>query len=174
MRRREGQYLVEFSITVIIFIMVAVAFIELALASYNYRLMNTAAYNAARLGVTGATDEEMINQIFSQTGALYPTAFLKPDVKDPPVEITPDRSERMRGVNLNVKVNFFQGVSMMGYYVIVIELPIEASMPMTNDIFIDTDGDGQGDLTDGDDDNDGVNDTTELANGTDPKDASSL
>lgn len=174
MRRREGQYLVEFSMTVIIFILVTVAFIELALAAYNYRLMNTAAFNAARLGTTGATDDEMKEKILEQSGALYPTAFLVPGVKEPVVEITPDRADRMRGVNLNVKLNFFQGVSMMGYYVIVIDLPIEVSMPMTNDVFIDTDGDGQGDLTDNDDDGDGVIDTTEMANGTDPKNAASL
>ncbi len=171
-RRTNGQYMVEFAMAIVIFVLVFVAFAELCIAVYNYRLMNNAALNAARLGVKGGTDAEMKWQILRQAYDLYPTAFLMLSLGDG-VTITPPYGDRMQGTRLEVQVDLKQGIVIAGGYVELLELPVHITMPMSCDVYCDTDNDGQGDLTDSDDDGDGIADATELSNGTDPKSAAS-
>lgn len=169
---KTGQYLVEFAMAIVIFIFVFVSFVELGLAVYNYRLMNAAAISAARLGVKGATDDEMKWYILQRVGSLYPTAFLKVDFGPRSVEITPSYADRMQGTMLTVRIDLIQGVSLAGYFFMKIDFPISVNMPMACDVYLDTDADGKGDYTDPDDDNDGFSDAAEIAAGTDQRDAS--
>ncbi len=105
---------------------------------------------------------------------------------DPASVVTVDTSKLPNGVTYNPTTNTISGTPDVTDWTPAeetrtFEIPVTVQNPdgttVTKNIEItvqrDTDGDGDPDVTDLDDDNDGYTDAEEVANGTDPKDANS-
>ena len=105
---------------------------------------------------------------------------------DPATVITVDTSKLPNGVTYNPTTHTISGTPDVTNWTpteetrnfqvtVTVQNPDGTTVTRTIDVTVqrDTDGDGDPDITDLDDDNDGYTDAEEIANGTDPKDANS-
>lgn len=172
---RSGQYMVEFGMTIGIFIFVVMASVNLILAGYNYTTTQRAAWEAARRAATDATNAEIAQIIHDElVSKYYGSMMIMSAVQfDKNTYITPnairDRAEgKMISVNLGFKIGLSLGIlgSVTANAPISTRLAVIAKNDEDRDgirdadeAFVnqeDHDNDAVKDTGDTDDDNDGI------------------
>lgn len=170
-RAENGQYMVEFSLTFVIFIFVIIGVINLMLIAYNFNLAQRVAWEAARKASIGASNASIANLIYDQFAQnFFATPFLVSAIQfDRNTFITPNNQfDRVHDTTVTVNVGF------RTRFVMFSEMAsVGASFPVYSTLTViannDLDRDGRFDTTTisaradnrlFDHDNDNVNDIT--------------
>lgn len=97
-QNREGQAMVEMALVLPVLILIMFGIIEFGRVFNSYLVVTNAAREAARVGVVGATDTEIINTVKNAAGTLK--------VSKLNWNITPSATNRVRGASLKIKVTY--------------------------------------------------------------------
>lgn len=97
-KREKGQALVEFVLVLPILLILLLGIVEFGQIYFSYILTQSASRDAARYGSVGATDAEIYQVVYDKTTALKQENLS--------VTITPEPSQRTRGEQLSVEVNY--------------------------------------------------------------------
>lgn len=95
---REGQAMVEMALVLPVLILIVFGIVEFGRVFNSYLVVTNAAREAARLGVVGATDTEIVNRVKDASGTL--------EVDKLTWNITPSSALRVRGASLKVEVTY--------------------------------------------------------------------
>lgn len=156
----DGQYMVEFSLAFLIFVMFIFVVVDLGFLIYNHNLFYNAVYRGARQASLGASNDEIVDTVESiAVEQYYPGVFMMARPNEG-IEIEPsDEMDRVQGRSVTVRLDTTFGISLGGL------VPLTATFPISSESLIhvnnDRDRDGRKDSEEGnprDHDNDGSND----------------
>lgn len=136
MKRERGNTLVEFALVLPIFFFILFTLIELVFVAHNYLIVTSAAQEAARIGATGGSDQEIMKAVDTSLDRLINTYLLKGIIPEDGVIIHPGISERRVGRDLVVKINYrvLVNIGWIGIDILGLDLPARAQMPMEMDL----------------------------------------
>lgn len=106
-RESKGQYLLDFALALPLVLLLCMTVLEVGNISYSYLIINQASREAAKMGMTGEPDPEIVNRIYQICSRL--------DVSRLTVEIRPVNVQdsdggfhlyRGQGVPLSVKIGY--------------------------------------------------------------------
>lgn len=97
-RQRKGQSLVETAIVLPLVLLLLMGIVDFGLLFNNYIIISNATREAARKGVLGATDAEIITVVSNNTQTLDPGRLT--------IEVYPAQSQRVSGSEIRVRVQY--------------------------------------------------------------------
>lgn len=157
----DGQYMVEFALSLSVFIFFMLLVMDLGLLIYNHNLFYNAVYRGARQASLGATNDEVRNTVTSYIEDSYFPTLTMISHPDGGVQIRPDQEiDRVQGTSVRVSMDTTFGISMFAMYPLTISVPIRSEELIT--IRNDDDRDGLKDQLEAnprDHDNDGSDDS---------------
>lgn len=136
MKRERGHSLVEFALVLPIFFFILFGLIELVFVAHNYLIVASSAQEAARIGATGGSDQDITEAINGSLDGLINTYLLKGIIPENGVRIHPDVDERRFGKDLVVEIDYriLVNIGWIGIDILRLDLPAKAQMPMEMDI----------------------------------------
>lgn len=166
-----GQYIVEFSLTFIIFIFVIIGMINLMLIAYNFNLAQRVAWEAARKAAVGGSNAEVANLIYDQFALnFFATPFLVSQIQfDSRTFLTPNNHfDRVQDTTVTVNIGFRTRFVMFAEGASVgATFPVYSSITVIQNNDLDFDGrydtttiNPRADNRPNDHDNDNINDIT--------------
>jgi hypothetical protein len=140
-RSDDGQYMVEFALSFVIFTIFILYVIDLGLLIYNHNLFYHGIAEAAREASIGASNDEIQQTVEDYiVDRYFPTALMvaQPDtglVIEPQNEI-----ERVHGTEVTVRMPTTFGFSILGFGNMLLSVPIQSSEVITVQNDEDRDG----------------------------------
>lgn len=182
-RSESGQYLVEFSLSFVVFMLFVFFVIDMGLMIYNHNVFYHGVFVGAREASLGADNETIQSTVVNEVVPNYfPTLFMRAH-PDTGINIHPsDEIERVSGTTVTVEMNTTFGMTLIGLYTMTLEVPISSRALIVSENDEDRDGckdklEGPNQPCDGyryftstfpqDHDNDGFQDQY-IFNGSDP------
>ncbi len=135
----RGQYMVEFALAFVIFVIFVFLVIDLGFLIYNHNLYHFAVVEGARVGSLGGSNQaimEKINQQIDQR-TLPGILFLS---RPGDVEIFPAAEiERVDGMDVKINLELFYGLGIFGFMQLI-ELPVSTQRLIIQYNDLDNDG----------------------------------
>lgn len=97
-RQQRGQSMVEFALVLPIMLLLMMGMVDFSRMLGVYLILQHSAREGARLGITGATDSEIVSRVQGTATTLAPSALT--------VTITPAQGSRTSGSDLTVKCQY--------------------------------------------------------------------
>ncbi len=122
----QGQYMVEFALSFVVFVLFIFFVIDLGILIYNHNLFYHAVARGARqagLGASNSEIKESAGQIV--TSRYFPTLTF---IAHPqPIQVKPEREmHRVDGREVRVSMDSIFGFSLLGMYQFTVELPVRS------------------------------------------------
>lgn len=123
----SGQYLVEFGLSFVVFVIFVFFVIDMGLMIYNHNVFFHGVYVGAREASLGASNNEIRSTVADEVVPSYfPTLFMRAH-PDTGVAIRPkDEIERVEGTTVSVEMDSTFGLSLLGLYTMTLEVPISS------------------------------------------------
>ena len=112
----RAQYMVEFGLTFVFFIMVILATINMMLAAYNFNLAQRASWEAARKAALGGTNNEVADIIYNQyVSRMFASPFMisKPEWGENDWIVPFNEAERVQGKTATINLRYTLGFSFL-------------------------------------------------------------
>lgn len=162
-RDTSGQYMVEFALSLIIFVAVTIGVVELMLMGYDFNLAQRASWEAARktaIGQSNTQINDFVDTMLVQ-GWISGMALVTHPTFTSTTLVTPNNQmDRVEGKEAQVNFGFTFGLVMPGLSQFTTTIPVRSRLVITAKNDEDRDGihDAVGDPSPGDHDDDGVTD----------------
>lgn len=137
----SGQYLVEFGLSFVVFMMFVFFVIDMGLLIYNHNVFYHGVFVGARKASLGASNRTIRTTVVNQVVPDYLPTLLMRAHPDTGVTIRPSREiERVEGTTVTVEMDTTFGLTLLGFYTMTLAVPISSQALIIADNDRDRDG----------------------------------
>jgi hypothetical protein len=133
--------MVEFALTLVIFLVFVFFVIDMGLMIYNHNLFFSGVIDGARVAKLGGSNEEIRSTVNREVTENYFPTLLMIASPEKGVEISPEEEiRRVDGTEVTVRLDTTFGISALGLFNVVVTYPISSSQLITGGDDADRDG----------------------------------